>query len=270
MKKRKLKKKFIYLGLFLLCFFSIFWIWNSYQPNYVIHESTENRDGLLKQLEEESKKNSKISKIVKQSEQYPEELLKLALAEEEAIDFVIDYPTKKGRVYGEEVTEAKEGEIPFLLQWDKRWGYAFYGDTILAINGCGPTVLSMAVIGLTGNKKVTPYVVAQYAVENDFYVRGSGTSWNLMLEGATHFGLQSEEIPLTESKVFDALNKGHVVICSMKPGDFTTTGHFIILVGEKDGKLKVYDPNSRKRSQEWWDYETLESQIKNLWEVSKA
>ena len=55
----------------------------------------------------------------------------------------------------------------------------------------------------------------------------------------------------------------------MRPGDFTTTGHFILLVGTEDGKIQVRDPNSTKRSEQLWDYETLEYQINNLWAVSQ-
>ena len=54
----------------------------------------------------------------------------------------------------------------------------------------------------------------------------------------------------------------------MRKGDFTTTGHFIVLVGIEDGKIKVNDPNSKERSNLLWDYERLEYQIKTLWEFS--
>lgn len=51
----------------------------------------------------------------------------------------------------------------------------------------------------------------------------------------------------------------------MRPGDFTTTGHFIVLTGAEDGRIRVNDPNSRKRSEKLWDYDRLEYQINNLW-----
>jgi len=54
----------------------------------------------------------------------------------------------------------------------------------------------------------------------------------------------------------------------MKPGDFTTAGHFIVLTKTENGQIKVNDPNSRSRSR-FWDYETLAKQIKNLWAFSK-
>ena len=86
-----------------------------------------------------------------------------------------------------------------------------------------------------------------------------------MTDGARQFGICGEEMGLSESEVFSKLEAGHPIICSMRPGDFTTTGHFIVLTGVKDGKIRVNDPNSRKRSEKLWDYERLEYQINNLW-----
>lgn len=65
--------------------------------------------------------------------------------------------------------------------------------------------------------------------------------------------------------MMNELEEGHPIVCSMRKGDFTTTGHFILLVGVQDGKFIVHDPNSKERSKKLWDYETLEYQIRNLW-----
>lgn len=43
----------------------------------------------------------------------------------------------------------------------------------------------------------------------------------------------------------------------MRPGDFTTIGHFILLTGVEDGKIKVNDPNSKIRSSKLWDYDVI-------------
>ena len=90
-----------------------------------------------------------------------------------------------------------------------------------------------------------------------------------MTEGCEHFGIHGTEISLDENVIKQHLEKGEPIICSMRPGDFTTEGHFIVLAGEADGKIMVNDPNSRKRSRVLWDYDTLEPQIKNLWAFSK-
>ena len=45
--------------------------------------------------------------------------------------------------------------------------------------------------------------------------------------------------------------------------------HFIVLVGCKDGKIKVNDPYSYANSEKLWEFEVLQPQIKNLWKMSK-
>lgn len=49
-----------------------------------------------------------------------------------------------------------EGEIPYLLQYDSRWCFHGYGSSFMGFTACGPTCLSMALIGLTGNTDYTP------------------------------------------------------------------------------------------------------------------
>jgi len=56
----------------------------------------------------------------------------------------------------------------------------------------------------------------------------------------------------------------------MREGDFTTTGHYIVLRGVKDGEFQVNDPNSVVNSEKLWSYEQIEGQIRNLWVMEKA
>lgn len=205
------------------------------------------------------------SEVMDRTDQYPPELLELLAQNEETADFVRDYPDKKDAAPAETISSLEEGEIPLLLQWDERWGYTLYGNSLLAISGCGPTTLSMVAAGLTGDNTITPHRVAAYAEENGYYVEGSGSSWSLMTEGCRNFGVAGQELPLSENKIFSELEAGHPIICSMRPGDFTTTGHFIVLTGVDGSQIQVHDPNSKSRSRKLWDYDTLEHQINNLW-----
>ena len=91
-----------------------------------------------------------------------------------------------------------------------------------------------------------------------------------MTEGARQFGVQGQELGLSESSIVSELENGHPIICSMSPGDFTTSGHFIVLTGVENGKIRVNDPNSKVNSEKLWDYDRLESQINNLWAFSVA
>ena len=209
--------------------------------------------------------NPKVREIMANKDQYPDQLVELLENNEETVDFVYDYPEKKDTAPADTVGDVTQGEIPLLLQWDERWGYAYYADDMIAVNGCGPTAIAMVAVGLTGDNTITPYKVAQFAAENGYYAGDAGTSWSLMTEGARRFGICGEEMGLGESEIFSALENGHPVICSMRPGDFTTTGHFIVLTGVEDGKIRVNDPNSQARSEKLWDYSRLEYQINNLW-----
>ena len=134
----------------------------------------------------------------------------------------------------------------------------------------GRRALAMAAAGLTGDGSITPYRVARYAAEQGYYEGEAGTSWALMTEGAAVFGVQGKELGMSRDEIFAELESGHPIICSMRPGDFTSTGHFIVLVGIEDGKIRVNDPNSRVRSGQLWEYETLEYQINNLWAFTAA
>jgi len=276
--KRRSKKglKFLVLillilwGLYLLLFdrFSIndFKVMDklSYDDVY----SLKNNKGSIKsRLKKLSKEDDRISDIIKDYNSYPEALLDMLSRDIDLLDFVLNYHDKSGKVFSESI-KVRKGEIPLLLQWDERWGYASYGENMIAISGCAPTSLAMVISGLTGDTSITPYKVAKYAEDNGFYVDGTGTSWSLMTSGSEFFGIDSKQISLSKDNIFSELENGHPIIASMREGDFTTAGHFIVLTGVSNGKIKINDPNSKKRSSLLWNYDRLESQIKNLWSFS--
>lgn len=202
----------------------------------------------LEKLREMAKTDERAETILSHADRYPEELLDMLAGNEEAVEFVLRYPERKDREPASAAEGVVKGEIPLFLQWDERWGYTKYGDTFLAVSGCGPTALAMVAAGLTGDNSITPYAVAQYAQDNGYYAGESGTSWLLMTEGGRAFGVAGEEIGADEASVLSALESGCPIICSMRPGDFTTTGHFIVLTGMEDGKIKIHDSNSERRS----------------------
>lgn len=217
------------------------------------------------QLKAMTRQDRRIKTILNNYEDYPEKLLEMLVRNIDMLDFVLDYPSEKGVVHADRIGDLARGEMPLLLQYDQRWGYGNYGDDILAITGCGPTSLAMVIGKLKGDNELTPYKLAQYAEENGYYAEGTGTSWTFFTEGSQDFGVSGKELPLSKGAIYQALESGSPIISSMRPGDFTTTGHMIVLGGIKDGKILVYDPNSRERSSKLWDYERLEGQIRNLW-----
>lgn len=197
--------------------------------------------------------------------EYPDELLERLQKNPETEKFVLNYPLKKGTFSKADLTELNEERIPLLMQWDDRWGYYKYGDNVMGLTGCGPTCLSMVASFLKQDPKLTPIYMADYAIRNGYCVSGSGTSWNFMSDGAREFGLQVQEIPLMKNRVYQYLQEGNPIICIMGPGEFTDNGHFIVLTEIEEGKIKINDPNSKSHSNRLWEFEEIESQIRNMW-----
>ena len=201
---------------------------------------------------------------------YPQSLVDVLWKSSEIKDFVYRYPFDKDKEYTVDLSaEANSDTVPLLMQWDKRWGYRIYGSDVLGLTGCGPTSLSMVALYRLNDASLTPAAVAKFSTDNGYCVPGNGTAWALMSEGARKLGLKSRQLPLDKSTVIKSLKNGDPIICIMGKGDFTTSGHFIVMVGVEDGKIRINDCNSRVRSEKLWEFDDIKSQIRNLWVYEK-
>lgn len=218
-----------------------------------------------KKLEEMAKKHREYKDILEHYEDYPETYLAALANNPEMLDYVKGYLDSHGVLDAKLTKSEKKEDYPLFIQWDKRWGYASYGTSSIGISGCGPTCLTMVIYGLTENELATPDKVARYSEEQGYYIEGTGTSWELMTDGAAAFGVTGSELSLDESSMKQALDAGHPIICAMRAGDFTAAGHFIMIYGYDKKGFIINDPNSRTRSEKRWTYEELNGQIKNLW-----
>lgn len=210
------------------------------------------------------------SSMLNGSTDLEKEMQALLERNEEARDFVEDYVNREAYL-GKEIDlseDVQEGQVPLLMQWDKRWGYESYGDSNIGLSGCGPTCLSMVYLYFTGDLAGNPREIARYCEENGYYTP-SGTSWELWTVGAEQFGLEGAELPLDENRMKSALDAGKLIVCSMRPGDFTTVGHYIVIVGYGEDGFIINDPNRKENSKKHWTYQTLKGQIRNLWEIGK-
>lgn len=186
----------------------------------------------------------------------------------ETEDFVLSYPLEHDIQHDIDVTDCiGTNTVPLLMQWDKRWGYMEYGDDVAALNACGPVCLSMAALYITGDPDMSPDRIIQFAIDNGYCVYGSGSAWALIGEGGEKLGLDVTELPLDKDRIISNLEAGNPVICVMGPGDFTTSGHFIVMTGYEDGLIRVNDPNSYERSQKLWNFDDISDQILNLWAI---
>lgn len=204
--------------------------------------------------------------IFENEEKYPADLLNALKRNPEICDFAAGYLTADTEAAGGITSKESKEECPLFLQWDKRWGYVPYGQSNIGISGCGPTCLSMVLYSLTRDEKLTPDALAKEAMDGGYYVAGQGTKWSYMEEVAPRYGVfVFQEMIWDRSQLELYLDDEKLIICDMGPGDFTDSGHFIVIRGYENGKFIVNDPFSRKNSNRAWDYDVIAAQCRQIW-----
>ena len=226
---------------------------------------------VLDKLLELSMDNDAIGRICGGGYPYSSKMLEALANNPEMALFVEMFPESEGKATGGLTAAEKAQKYPLFLQWDPRWGYVSYGDNSnVGLAGCGPTCLSMAMYYLLGDETLTPDKIAGYSMKNGYYMTGTGTAWALLKDFPEMYGLSVAQPKVSEKGIKDVLDQGGVVICSMKPGDFTAAGHFVVIYGYDSEGFLVNDPNCVARSRESWSYDVIGKQIKQMWTYQKG
>lgn len=164
-------------------------------------------------------------------------------------------------------------KIPYFNQWDVRWAFRKIDDGHFAVSGCGPTVMSMAYMGLIGDKELNPYAMGQLANKGGYYKHDLGSYHTLFTEFSNKLGLKGKYISKNFNSFKEAIDRGSLVVFHVKNngiGDFTYSGHYILATDyDKDGKLIILDPNSYNNTNKKWDFDRILSQTANMLEISK-
>lgn len=195
----------------------------------------------------------------------------LSLADNKEAHGSASWVGEDARSLSVESTPANEwvkGKTPYLYQGDPQWAGVAYAEDTIETSGCGPTCAAMVYVKLTGKKDVTPREMASYATSAG-YVDSGKTSWTFMSQGLARYGLQATELGADASVIRNQLKAGHPIICSVRKGDFTTQGHFIVICGlNSDGTVEIRDPNSNAKSHMNWEIDRILKQCNNLWAFS--
>lgn len=208
-------------------------------------------------------------------EDYSEDLIALFERNPEAREFVLNYPLEYGKEHTIDISgHVNDPGVPLFLQWDRQWGYKEYAGKAAGLSGCGPTCMSMVAYHFTRNAKYTPAYMMDFAMSNKKYaVNSSGTQWAFFQEGTKELGLSVRELTLeqsqTENHIAKTVQNGEVIVMNVKPGVFTTVGHYLLIVGYEDGKFRVNDPNSRENSEKLWAFSEFSDQVRIMWAISE-
>lgn len=74
---------------------------------------------------------------------YDEDILTFYLRDSDRYEFVKGWPIRDQYQTPPEALSESLQTVPAILQWDLRWGYQPYGDSMIYAVGCAPTCMSM-------------------------------------------------------------------------------------------------------------------------------
>lgn len=165
------------------------------------------------------------------------------------------------------VVSTTANKFPYYNQGDGQWANIQYGKSgTMKTSACGPT--SMAMVLQSYGKHYTPVDAANYSVQKGHRVENQGTAWTFFKDIGNANGLDVNQFE-SANTAKQYLNQGIPVIGSMKPGDFTKSGHFIVFTGLDGNKLYVNDPASTERTGKIWNADNSLAQAKQFWSVSQ-
>lgn len=226
----------------------------------------------VKKLLETYPDDVRAKEIASNIQDYREDFIELALHNTDTLDFLYYsvYEIENDPTIPLSDLDFQD-DYPALYQWDLRWGTHMYGGDVMALTGCAPTVLATVFSKLLDDKTITPYTMAELSMQEGYFVEGIGTSWTFLTAMNERFGIVGNEIIADEETIASHLQEGHPVIMSMVSGDFTRTGHFILLKSiDEEGNVSVQDPNSKIRSNKTWSITTLVEQCAGAWYYAKS
>lgn len=241
-----------------------------YSWMFNVNEDTVVSDEMMEQLKSMPDNNNDWGKLMTSLDVIPAYYANMAITDDDRLSFILKYPQRESMENPPETLTESLDSIPLLIQWDDRWGYVPYGDQTIAVAGCGPTSMAMVLSYLNQDPSITPAVLAKTADENGLYVIGAGSSHEIYPFLASVYGVDYVPFETSAENIVDLASRNVPIILQMLPGDFTRTGHFIVISGVENGQLKVNDPNSKKRSAKLWDPELVASQSGSGWYFTKS
>jgi hypothetical protein len=165
------------------------------------------------------------------------------------------------------------------LQKDPRWKDADYsspaGKAAIGGAGCGPTAAAM-VVATHKNKTVTPVTAAAWSKAKGYSAGPKGTYYSYFTPFGNAYGLTWQQLNGTDlrnlptarqyhDKAMQAIRDGHMVICCMGPGNWTSGGHFILWWGLEGADVLINDPNSTAAGRVRNKITLLQAQVKYYW-----
>lgn len=142
----------------------------------------------------------------------------------------------------------KYNDFPGFSYYNQNLYQETYKYDSIQESGCCPTCFAMVATYLTG-REITPIDVIE-----DFnpycYEEGTDVTGTCFPDISSKYGLDTTRIDWRDrDAIINELNEGHPIILAVGQGNFTNSGHFIVLLSiNSDNRVVVADPNSISNS----------------------
>lgn len=183
----------------------------------------------------------------------------------------------KGKRTGERNYESPEDVIEGLNKMNELYkdfdGFKYYnqllydeayGNSTLEQSGCCPTCLAMILTYLTG-EDVLPTDLTDKSAKY-LYSNGTDVTGNYFYDLCSDFDVKPTRLQnwWDPDTITDTLESGKPIILNVGAGNFTSSGHYIVLLGFDDnGDVIVADPNSVYNSTKTYSLDSLIAQTYN-------
>ncbi len=197
---------------------------------------------------------------------YPNEIVNLLKINDETKEFVLNYPSRIVDFKPDIINFSEYQnctEPPLLMQWDVRWGYLSYNNSVMGLSGSAPTALSMAGLYVKKDMSLTPVRIAELAKGSN----AESKPEKLLSDGARALDITVMELPRNDSRIRQAVSEeGCVVVCLT---DGKLLSQAIVIRGlDEEGKFLVNDTMSRKRSEEGYTFAQMGPHLRKAWKYS--
>lgn len=167
------------------------------------------------------------------------------------------------------------------LQTDPKWknhNYSAKGEfKTIGSSGCGVTAAAM-VIATLKDKNVTPVTTAEWSMEHGYKALNQGTYYTYFVPQMSKYGITCKRLNATNlygqssstahTEALNALKNKDLVIACMGKGNWTSSGHFILVYGFENGYIYINDPASTASNRIKNTWALFAKQVKYLWTIT--
>lgn len=168
------------------------------------------------------------------------------------------------------------------LQTDPRWAQCDYSapgeKTTIGASGCGPTSMAM-VLATWADPSVTPKTECAWALAHGYKAPKQGTYYGYFEPAGARYGLRVTRLNYSSlygnatsayhAQVKDALDRGELVIACMGPGNWTSSGHYVLVWKIEGDTIYINDPASTKAARTKGSYSLFRQQVKYYWVIER-